>query len=183
MDVNITVANNLKRIRESRKLTLDVAANITGVSRSMLAQIEKGDVNPTISVLWKIANGFKVSFTSLLENSSEISTIIPCEDIKPLIEDGGLFINYPTFSFDETKLFECYRIVIEPKGQMSSNPHLLGTEEYITVFAGELIINIEESEYILKKGDSMRFKADVAHSYKNVKNETVEISMLIYYNE
>ena len=55
------------RIREQKKLTLDAAAALTGVSRSMLAQIEKGDVNPTISVLWKIANGYKVSFTSLLE--------------------------------------------------------------------------------------------------------------------
>ena len=62
MDVTKCIAANVKAIREKKKLTLDSAAQATGVSRSMLAQIEKGDVNPTISVLWKIANGFKVSF-------------------------------------------------------------------------------------------------------------------------
>ena len=67
MDVTNIVASNVKSIREQKKLTLDAAAELTGVSRSMLAQIEKGDVNPTISVLWKIANGYKVSFTSLVE--------------------------------------------------------------------------------------------------------------------
>ena len=67
MDVNKIIAQNVKKLREKRKLTLDAASEITGVSRSMLAQIEKGDVNPTISVLWKIAGGYKVSFTSLLE--------------------------------------------------------------------------------------------------------------------
>ena len=67
MDVTNALALNVKRIRESKKLTLDAAAAATGVSRSMLAQLEKGEVNPTVSVLWKIANGYKVSFTSLLE--------------------------------------------------------------------------------------------------------------------
>ncbi len=67
MDVNKIIAQNVKKLREKRKLTLDAASEITGVSRSMLAQIEKGDVNPTISVLWKIANGYKVSFTSIIE--------------------------------------------------------------------------------------------------------------------
>ena len=64
MDVNNIIALNAKALREQRRLTLDAAAEATGVSRSMLAQIEKGDVNPTISVLWKIANGYKVSFTA-----------------------------------------------------------------------------------------------------------------------
>ena len=54
MDVTNVVARNVKSIREHKKLTLDAAAAATGVSRSMLAQIEKGEVNPTISVLWKI---------------------------------------------------------------------------------------------------------------------------------
>ena len=60
MDVTNVVAGNIRAIREQKKLTLDAASALTGVSRSMLAQIEKGDVNPTISVLWKIANGYKV---------------------------------------------------------------------------------------------------------------------------
>ena len=51
MNLQQTIADNIKAIREGKKLTLDAAARQTGVSRSMLAQIEKGDVNPTISVL------------------------------------------------------------------------------------------------------------------------------------
>ena len=71
MNVNDVIAQNVRAARERKKLTLDGAAELTGVSRSMLAQIEKGEVNPTISVVWKIANGFKVSFTSLVEPQSE----------------------------------------------------------------------------------------------------------------
>ena len=66
MEINAVVSENARRLREEKRLTLDEAARLTGVSRSMLAQIEKGDVNPTISMVWKIDNGYKVSFTSLV---------------------------------------------------------------------------------------------------------------------
>ena len=96
MDVNKIIAQNVKKLREKRKLTLDAASEITSVSRSMLAQIEKGDVNPTISVLWKIAGGYKVSFTSLLEQDLQSSVdVVPAAE--PLNEDGGRYLNYPAF--------------------------------------------------------------------------------------
>ena len=52
MEINAVVSENARRLREEKRLTLDEAARLTGVSRSMLAQIEKGDVNPTISMVW-----------------------------------------------------------------------------------------------------------------------------------
>ena len=76
MEPQKLIAMNTKEIRERKKLTLDAAAKLTGVSRSMLAQIEKGDVNPTVSVLWKLANGYKVSFTSLVDNHAEPELLI-----------------------------------------------------------------------------------------------------------
>ncbi len=101
MDITTTIAANTRRLREQKKLTLDTAASITGVSRSMLAQIEKGEVNPTISVLWKIAKGYKVSFTSLVEKQGDPVSVIRQADMQPLTEDDGRYLNYPIFAFDE----------------------------------------------------------------------------------
>ncbi|HBV66900.1 MAG TPA: DNA-binding protein [Clostridiales bacterium] len=181
MDINVAVSYNIKRARESKKLTLDAAAAVTGVSRSMLAQIEKGDVNPTISVLWKIANGYKVSFTSLVEKTPERASVIRLEDVTPIIENDGKYINYPVFNFDEERLFEIYRIVIAPMGELEASPHLGGTEEYITVFAGDMEITAGDEIFNLHKGDSVRFKADVQHKYKNTGTIEAQLSMLIYY--
>jgi transcriptional regulator with XRE-family HTH domain len=181
LDINLTVAQNIKNIREAKKLTLDTAAKKTGVSRSMLAQIEKGDVNPTISVLWKIANGYKVSFTSLIDEHNAETVVISAQSVKPLLEDEGRYVNYPVFSFEEQRLFETYRIEILPKGTLAAQPHLSGTEEYITVFGGTVDITVEDQTYHLQKGDSIRFKADTTHGYKNTGKETASLSMLIYY--
>ncbi len=183
MEIQEIIAKNVKSIREEKKLTLDAAATLTGVSRSMLAQIEKGEVNPTISVIWKIANGYKVSFTSLMENHMQAPLVLRAENAIPLIEDDGKYINYPAFLFSEDKLFETYRIQIEPEGCLYAEPHLLGTEEYITVFSGKVEIDVEENQFFLSEGDSLRFRADVKHSYKNIGTDTVFLSMLIYYNK
>ena len=120
------VAENAKRLREEKRLTLDEAARLTGVSRSMLAQIEKGDVNPTISMVWKIANGYRVSFTSLVEPVRQRPVLLRAADAPALEEDGGRYRNYPVFPFDEERGFETYRIVIQPGGSLEAQPHLPG---------------------------------------------------------
>ncbi len=183
MDISKTTAQNIKKIRENKKLTLDAAAQITGVSRSMLSQIERGDANPTINVLWKIANGFKVSFTSLTERSFEETSFVPCASLSPVLEDQGRYVNYPIFPFDEARLFEMYRIVIKPEGALLAQPHIAGTEEYITVFQGNLEIIADGKRFQLAEGDSLRFKSDVPHSYRNTGASVVQLSMLIYYAE
>lgn len=181
MSINLAVSQNIKNIREQKRLTLDAAASVTGVSRSMLAQIEKGDANPTISVLWKIANGYKVSFTSLIEQAPEAATVLTAESVSPIIEGDGKYINYPSFGFDEQRGFETYRIVIAPRGFLQAEPHLAGTEEYITVFSGKVQIVAAERAFDLNKGDSIRFMADVSHSYRNTGSEEAQLSMLLYY--
>ena len=80
----------------------------------MLAQIEKGDVNPTISMVWKIANGYKVSFTSLVEPARERPVLLRGDDAPILEEDGGRYRNCPAFPFDGERGFETYRIVMLP---------------------------------------------------------------------
>lgn len=181
--INRAVAENCKRLREERELTLDRAAKLTGVSRSMLAQIEKGEANPTISVLWKIASGYKVSFTSLLEDREKAPSILRGEQTEPLREDGGRYLNYPVFSFDERACFETYRIVIAPGGSLQAQGHLPGTEEFITVFTGTVEIETDGKRYRLDSGDSIRFQADRPHAYRNACEETVSLSMLIYYGQ
>lgn len=181
MDINLIVANNLRELRESKNLSLDQTAKLTGVSKSMLGQIERNEVTPTITVLWKIANGFKVPFTSLTSAKSTDASVVRADDAAPLVEDGGRYMNYPVFPFTEGRPFELCRIIIKPQGVLCAEPHLPGSEEFITVFSGELRVMADKDEYRIFSGDSIRFKADVHHSYENPGAEDTELSMLIYY--
>ena len=176
-----SIAENLKEIRTKKQLTLEEASRLTGVSRSMLSSIEKGDVNPTISVLWKIAAGYKVKFTSLMEDHSAPYHIVRADDVQALKGGNGKYFNYPAFPFAEDRLFETYRIRIDRGGHLEAQPHMPGTEEYITVFSGKVRITAGQETAELTEGDSIHFLADVPHSYANAGTKTVWLSMLLYY--
>ena len=65
MDIHQAVGLNIHRIRKAQKLSIDRAAELAGISKSMLGQIERGVVNPTITVLYKLAQGLHVPLEQL----------------------------------------------------------------------------------------------------------------------
>jgi len=60
-----TISRNIKRIRQERNLTLDDLAILSGVSKSMLSEIERCTKSPTISVLEKICDGINIPLAQL----------------------------------------------------------------------------------------------------------------------
>ena len=156
-------------------------AKLSGVSKSMLGQIERCEVNPTVSTMWKIANGLKVSFSQFVIRVETNVELIDISSLEPLLEDEGRVKIYPTFPFDSSRRFEIYSIEFQSKGYLSTEPHLQGTQEFLTVYAGEVTVTIGEKSFIVNAGKAIRFKADELHSYENTGDSTCLVDMVIYY--
>lgn len=182
-EIHLVFAKNLKAIREKEKLSLEKVSQLCGVSKTMIGQIERGESSPTLTTIWKIANGLKVSFTTLINQPQPETEVILQEDIQVLTEDNGRYRVYPYFPFKEDSRFEIYTVEIDQEGKVSAEAHRDGTEEIITVFDGELVLTIIDKPYILKAGDSIRFKADRPHTYYNAGQSLTRLSMTIYYPE
>ena len=180
-EIHLILARNLKAIREKEKLSLEKVAQLSGVSKTMIGQIERGESSPSITTIWKIANGLKISFTSLINNPQPDTTVVLRNDIQVLSEDNGRYKVYPAFPFQDDKHFEVYTIEIEKEGKLKADSHREGTEEFITVFDGEVTIGVSDGHYTLNSGDSIRFKADRPHTYANSGNTLARLSMTIYY--
>lgn len=65
---------------------------MSGISKTMLGQIERGESNPSIATVWKIANGLKISFTALIHEPKSDTTIHLRENTKVPLEDGDAFV-------------------------------------------------------------------------------------------
>ena len=178
--MNMIVAKNIKRLREEKKLSMDELVRLSGVSKSMLAQIERGDGNPTISTLWKISNGMKVPFDALTVRPKSPYEIVKTAEIQPLLEDGGKVRNYSLFPDNENRRFAVYYLELEEGSYWESEPHLRGTTEFITIFTGKIEILADGQSFIVEKGESIRFRADTIHSYKNIGNETAILHMILF---
>lgn len=173
------VAKNILNYRKKHQLSLDKLATMTGVSKNMLSQIEKGASNPTITTLWKIANGLHLSLSQLTAVNDESIDFIDESDIIPIIEDQVAI--YPYFPYDDQKKFEMFKMQIEPGGKMISEPHHPKSEEYIIVSAGQLEIAINSEKYTINSNQAFRFKSDVTHTYFNPLDKTVVFTATIYY--
>ncbi|MDM5234190.1 helix-turn-helix domain-containing protein [Lysinibacillus pakistanensis] len=180
-EIHLVFAKNLKAIREKEKLSLEKVSQLCGVSKTMIGQIERGESSPTLTTIWKIANGLKVSFTTLINQPQPETEVILLEDVQVLTEDNGRYRVYPYFSFQEENRFEIYTVEIDHQGKLIAEAHRDGTEEFITVFDGELALTINDKQYTIKAGDSIRFKADRPHIYFNAGQSLTRLSMTIYY--
>ena len=178
--MNMIVAKNIKRLREEKKLSMDELVRLSGVSKSMLAQIERGDGNPTISTLWKISNGMKVPFDALTVRPKSPYEIVRTSEIQPLLEDGGKVKNFSLFPDNENRRFAVYYLELDEGSYWESEPHLKGTTEFITIFTGKIEIQAGSQSFIVEKGESIRFGADTVHSYKNACSGTVILHMILF---
>ena len=181
MELNWIIAHNLKRLREERRLSLDKTADITGVSKSMLGQIERGESNPTVTTIKKISTGLKVSVTSLISPPGSEAIVVRGAEIEPLVEEEVGYRVYPVFPFEDGRDFEIYSAEFDPGCLIHAVAHSEKTEEFVTVFEGEMTVLINENRYTAGKGDSIRFRADKPHVYQNTGIGMAYVSMILYY--
>src|SRR3954464_12235940 len=68
-DLNERIAERVRELRAARSLSLEARASRTGVSRSMISLIERGESSPTAVVLEKLATGLNVALASLFDEA------------------------------------------------------------------------------------------------------------------
>lgn len=176
------VGNNLKKQRKDRQLTLEGLSNMTGVSKSMLGEIERAATNPTITVLWKIAGGLKIPFTTLVHEEKPDIVIVKEEDHQEFIQKDEFTIS-SIFDFNSKKKFEIYHINFLPGSKHESKGHTKGVEEYVFVYEGIMRVDVDNEKFILQTGDSINFKAEKYHAYINEEDQEVKAYSLIYYGD
>lgn len=165
--INKNIAINLRKIRSGKNMSLDLAAEQTGVSKSMLAQIERGDANPSIECIGKIISGLRVDLSEILETPHSETYHIPKADLLPTKEVPGHYRIFTYFPYDNKRPFEIYEIEIMPGRTYFSGSHGERTVEYITVSEGTLTVILSGREHEIREGDAFRFDSDREHLYVN----------------
>ena len=177
LDKNI--AFNLKRIRKSKNMSLDMLAERTGVSKSMLGQIERGESNPTVSTIGKIVDGLKVPFEQLIYDRQEFMVMPSLEEAPVFRVKEGEYRIYVMLPYDAGRNFEIYQGEVVPGAQMESESHGENTWEYLTVVSGEVELYLEDKSFRVKTGSSLYFASDRRHIYRNVGGEKAVVTMLV----
>ncbi|MGJ7066340.1 XRE family transcriptional regulator [Morganella morganii] len=182
-DITPAVAETFKQLRAERGLSLSQAAQLTGVSKAMLGQIERGQSSPTVSTLWKIATGFNVAFSVFLEGAQpqQQPGLHPFAKL-PVFEQtrSGMRVT-PLIPFDDELKTDLLKIDLLPGALSESGPHEPGVIEHVIVLEGALQLRLGDEWHTVSAGESLRFHADIPHTYANPGHSVVTLHNLIHY--
>lgn len=178
-DIRRNLADNTRRLRESRGLSQQRIAELSDIPRPTWASLESGAANPTLSVLVKAAAALGVSIEELIGTPRSEFALVRAADVKLRKRQGA---RLRPLVPDPLPGLECTRMEIEPGGSMVGVPHTAGTREYLTCERGAIELVAAGQRRRLEPGDMLVFRGDQRHSYINPDSgrEAVALSIVCF---
>jgi transcriptional regulator with XRE-family HTH domain len=179
-----SIAENIKTLRLSKKMSLDELGKLTGLTKGYLSKIERSNKAPPLSTLNKIALTLGVELTYFLKEDTEKLkdtrlTIVRKDKGKKVITKGTLYgYEYEAIAYNKPgKNMEPF--IIMPASDKEVIFQHEG-EEFMYVLEGTHEFTYDGKKHILKKGDSIYFDSRIPHSGRSLGNKKARILTVIY---
>jgi transcriptional regulator with XRE-family HTH domain len=173
----------LQQLRKRRKLTLEQLATRSGVSRSMLSQIERSQTNPTFATLWNLTRALGVELSELVDGRSgaqAAAILVLPEHFTPEIRtaDGGCLLRILSPAAN-AGAFEWYELILKAGAALVSEPHAPGAMEHLTLIEGSLEVESGAAMSTIAAGGTARYPADVPHAIHNRSGEPARAILVV----
>ncbi len=177
--ISAYLAQNIAYLRGNKNFSQQQLAELAGIPRTTLTNIESGFGNPSLANLVKIASALSVSVDELISRPHSESQIIAAADVPVQLRSNGRVKVFELLP-DKLKGIFIDRMEFEPKATMKGHPHLPGTKEYMTVIKGEVAVHVADAWYVVTPGDVFAFPGNQPHSYHNRQDAlAIAISVII----
>ena len=182
--INENLGKRVKKLRGDRGWSLEELASVSGVSRSMLSEIEREKANPTLTVTFRIARAFGLMLQELIESAEASASkiqVIRASDRAQVFRSDKQHEIRTLSPLNLEKDVEFYEVRLRPGGALRSQPHFEGTREFLTVEEGSVRVESDQDSDELTKGDSGTYRADVPHAIVNTgKGDALVFLVVIY---
>jgi transcriptional regulator with XRE-family HTH domain len=171
-DLNLRIAARVRGLRTAQGLSLETLAGKSGVSRSMISLIERGETSATAVVLDKVAAGLGVTLASLFEPPAKPVPAGPVARRKDQPEWQDLASGYVRRIVSPPGPSQSMRIVeihFPPRAHVAfeNGPHEEGMPKQIWVLEGEMEVTMGEECYRLRQGDCLAMPGGQPTMYHN----------------
>jgi transcriptional regulator with XRE-family HTH domain len=160
-----------RRIRDQRQArgwSLEQLAVRSGVSRSMLYEVEGGRKSATVTTLVRIATGLETSLAHLVDTALDSRIVCLPRETQTVVRDPAGWERRTLSPAIAGIQFELVRLTLEPGATAGPfRPHPPGSREFVVVDAGELEVTIDGDRHLLRAGDAVYYAADATHAFSN----------------
>ncbi len=171
MDINLLIARRLRELRDSQNLSLEALATRSGVSRSNISLIERGESSPTAAVLNKLASALGVALATLFEDKDAGAEPSPVARVaeQPVWTDPGSGYMRRSLSPSAPSPLQLVDVIF-PAGQRvayDSVPHNADIHQQVWMIEGAMDISVGEQQWRLEAGDTLAMRLDHHIVYHN----------------
>jgi transcriptional regulator with XRE-family HTH domain len=168
-DVPAIVGSNLRRLRKAQGFSLERLAELSGVSRAMLGQIETAKSVPTVSLLWRVADALGVPVATLIATEREPSVVVLHRDrASVLVASEGRYASRSLSPGNRPRSTGFFELTLAPGHREEFPPAEIGTRHNLVVGQGRLTIVVgAEAPVTLEPGDAIAFEASNAYTIEN----------------
>ena len=168
------LGRKLRQLRMRKKIALTDLGKHTGLSASMLSQLENGKLVPTLPTLARIAMVFDVSLDHFFGNKRRkgVFTVVRGSDRIRFPERAD--VPKPAYFFEclafatQDKSLQAYLAEFPKRTADEVSAHFHEGAELMHVTEGSLAIHFEDEEHVLKAGDTVYFDPSEPHSYRGL---------------
>jgi transcriptional regulator with XRE-family HTH domain len=175
------VGNRVRQQRQLRGWTLDRLAEVAGVSRRMVVNVEQGVANPSVGTLLRLGDALGVGLPALVERPQPKPVKITRLGEGAVLwtgESGGRAVLVAgTESPDVVELWDW---TLGPGDRYASEAHTAGTKELLQVLEGTVTVQVAGEPVTLETGDAVAFGGDVAHGYANQGSGPARFSLSVF---
>lgn len=171
----------VRQERQSRRWTLDRLAEVAGVSRRMVVNVEQGAANPSVGTLLRISGALGVGLPSLVEPvQPKLVKVTRRGDGAALwsSDPGGRGVLVA--GTEPPDVVELWDWTLGPGDRQTSEAHTPGTKELMQVQQGTVMVEVADQSVTLGAGDALAFPGDVAHSYVNPDTQPARFTLAVF---
>lgn len=179
---NYRLGQTVLNYRKKKGLTIREFAESAGISTSLISQLERGQANPSLSVLELIAQALNVPLFTLFINDIDIDSLISRKkDRKKVYRENNDHIVYDVLTPDFMKARIELLIMDLNAHSSTTGSHFShdDKEEIAVVMKGQAYVELEGTEYLLKEGDVVRIPPNVKHRFLNKDDEPNHILFVL----
>jgi len=176
----INVGRKIRELRQQRGLSLRRLSDKVGVSPSAIQKIEQNLISPTLGTVLKITKGLGTTLQSLLDEHME------ARDVVHLPQEKRRTITVPDLKISiqlladglPNEAFSAILLTIPKGAKMKEREFRHHGEELQLCVKGKVRFTIRDETYLLRRGDSLRFKSSLRHYWENAGEAEAQLLMI-----
>ena len=181
-DLARAIGARVRQVRQSRRWTLDRLAEVAGVSRRMVVNVEQGTANPSVGTLLRISDALGVGLPSLVAQPLPKPVTVTRRGEGAVLwsgESGGRGVLVA--GTEPPDVVELWDWTLDAGDAHASEAHTAGTKELVQVQQGSITVESRRTSSVtLEAGDAVAFPGDVAHSYANPGTHQARFSLAVF---